>query len=64
MKFLTRTNANMIKIVKEFGQISLSSHKKDPEEWITNLEYVRARLVMLVKNIKEEDAMVHILNNL
>ena len=63
-KFLPRTNATMIKLVKEFGQMSLSGPDKDPEEWITNLEYVRARLGQLGKKIEEEDAMIHILNNL
>jgi hypothetical protein len=63
-KFLPRTNATMIKLVKEFGQMSFSGPDKDPEEWITNLEYVRARLAQLGKKIEEEDAMIHILNNL
>ena len=54
----------MIKLVTEFAQMSLSSPEKDPEEWITNLEYIRARLSLLGMKIEEEDAMIHILNNL
>ena len=38
--------------------------KKDPYEWITELEYLRARLTTVGKMKDDEDVMIHILNNL
>ena len=42
-KFLPRKNVTMIKLVKEFVQMSLAGLKKYPEEWIITLEYVGAQ---------------------
>ena len=63
-KFVPKTNATMVKLVKEFGQMSLKDKKKDPDEWITELEYVRARLTAVGKMKDDKDVMIHILNNL
>ena len=38
--------------------------KQDPDEWITELEYIRARLTADGKLKDDEDVMIYILNNL
>ena len=63
-KFVPKTNATMVKLVKEFGEMSLADVKKDPDEWITELEYIRARLTAVGKVKDDEDVMIYILNNL
>ena len=63
-KFVPKTNATMVKLVKEFGEMSLADVKKDPDEWITEIEFIRARLTAVGKVKDDKDVMIHILNNL
>ena len=63
-KFMPRTNATIIKLKKEFAEMSLVNPRDDPDEWVSRLEYVRSRLGTLGKKIDDDDMMIHILNNL
>ena len=44
--------------------MSLADVKKDPDEWVTALEYICAQLTAVRKLKDDKEVMIHILNNL
>ena len=48
----------------EFAQSKLSDWTKDPDEWLDELERIRADLEMMRSGISDEDFKIHVLNNL
>ena len=42
--FMPRTNATIIKLKKEFAEMSLVNPRDDLDEWVSRLEYVRSWL--------------------
>jgi hypothetical protein len=54
---------SMVKLERAFRASKLKKGK-DPDEWITYLEELRDRLGEMGSTIKEDQFLVHILNNL
>jgi hypothetical protein len=62
-KYAPKTAPSMVKLEREFRASKLK-RGKDPDEWITYLEELRDRLKEMRSTIKEDQFLVHILNNL
>ena len=58
------TAANKVGLKLEFSQSKLSDVKKDPEEWVSELEIIKIKLANMKVQISEEDLIIHIINNL
>ena len=58
--------SSLLKLKSEFNSSKLESIKKDPDEWISNLEglQIHTNEFKLKGNTNGEDFMIHVLNNL
>ena len=67
-KYIAKTAPNFIELEREFANSKLESDEDDPDEWITSLESLKARMnevVITGKTAKSEINMIsHILANL
>ena len=63
-KFMPQTSANKVQLMAKFANSSLKSWKKDPDEWINDLEILRSRIKDCGHKIDDDDLVIHILNNL
>ena len=63
-KFMPQTSANKVQLMAKFANSSLKSWKKDPDEWINDLEILRSRIKDCGHAINDDDLIIHILNNL
>ncbi len=59
-----KTSATKVELKLRFNQSKLEDARKDPEEWVTELEILRQKLKVMKSEITDEDMMIHILNNL
>jgi hypothetical protein len=62
-KYAPKRAPSMVKLEREFRSSKLKKGK-DPDIWITDLEELRDRLVDMGSTIKEDQFLIHILNNL
>lgn len=62
-KYAPKTAPSMVKLEREFRSSKLKKGT-DPDVWITNLEELRDRLAEMGSVIKDDQFLVHILNNL
>ena len=65
-KYTPHTSSSLLKLKSKFHNRKLELIKKDPNEWISNLEGVRVYMSKfgLKGCITVEDFMIHVLNNL
>ena len=63
-KYKPRTVQSKAEKKLEFAQSKLSDWTKDPDEWLDELERIRADLEMMKSEISDEDFKIHVLNNL
>ena len=63
-RFDPQTSSNKLKLKKKFANSSLTDWKKDPADWITELERIRTQLDRMGHEISDEDFMIHVLGNL
>ena len=63
-RFDPKTSSNKLKLKKEFTNSSLTDWKKDPADWITELEKIRSQLSSMGHEISDEDFIIHVLANL
>ena len=63
-RYESSTPATKIQLKKEFHESKLEDVTTDPDEWIADLERIRQRLKGLQAEIRDDDFMMHILNNL
>ena len=62
-KYATKSANTLLRFKKKILNLKLEL-KTDPEEWITNLEYIRAQMMDQDYVIDKKDFHMHILNNL
>ena len=60
-RFNPKTSSNKLKLKKQFTDSSLTDWKKDPADWIMELEKIRTQLSGMGHVISDEDFMIHIL---
>lgn len=58
------TKANLVQLQREFTNCVLTDVKKDPEEWISELEVLRRRLKACGDHMDESRLITHIISNL
>jgi hypothetical protein len=58
------TKANMVQLQRQFADSVLTDVKKDPEEWISELEVLRRRLKTCGDDMDDTRFIVHIITNL
>jgi len=64
-KYVSKSSQTLVKLKNEFANCKLKKENEDPDEWITKLEEIQARLFEDFNSIiSEEDLMIHIMNNL
>ena len=63
-KFEPEDGASMIELKREFSGSTLKSGEDDPEEWLTSLDQLRARLTKMQAKMSDDDFMLHVLSNL
>ena len=63
-RFDPKTSSSKLKLKKQFTNSSLTDWKKDPADWIMELEKIRTQLSGMKHVISDEDFMIHILANL
>ena len=63
-KYAARTAPTLVKLRREFATLKMTDSKKDPEEFITNLEELQVKLAEMGREITDKDLIIHILNNL
>ena len=63
-KYKPRTVQSRAEKKLEFSQSKLTDWTKDPDEWLDELEQLRADLEMMNSGINDEDFKIHVLNNL
>ena len=61
-KFNPQTSANKLKLRRQFTNSSLTDWKKDPDDWITELDILQTQLEEMGHTISDKDFMIHILN--
>ena len=62
-KYDSSSASTMVQLSKKFMDLKLTNSKTDPEEWIVELEILRARLERTSYKITENHLLVHILQN-
>ena len=65
-KYTLHSASSLLKLKSKFHNSKLESIKKDPDEWISNLEGLRIQMneFSLNGSLTDEDFMFHVLNNL
>ena len=65
-KYTLHIASSVLKLKSEFHYSKLESNKKDPDEWISNLEGLKIQMNEFSPkgSITYKDLMIHILNNL
>jgi hypothetical protein len=63
-KYEPISDPSMVKLDKQFRELSLIKKSQDPEVWITELEDICVRLDDMGSSISENQFMIHVLNNL
>ena len=63
-RFDSQTSSNKLKLKKKFTNSSLTNWKKDPADWITELEKMRTQFDRMGHVISDKDFMIHMLANL
>ena len=63
-KYKPKTMQSKAEKKLEFAQSKLMDWTKDPDEWLDELERIRADLELMKSNISNEDFKIHVLNNL
>ena len=63
-RFDPQISSNKLKLKKKFTNSSLTNWKKDPADWIMELERIRTQLGGMGHAISDEDFMIHIVANL
>ena len=65
-KYILHTALSLLKLKSEFNNSKLESIKKDPDEWILNLEGLRNQMngFGLKGSATDQDFMMHVQNNL
>ena len=63
-KYKPKTMQNRAEKKLEFAQSKLTDWTKDPDEWLDELETIRADLDLMGSPINDEDFKIHVLNNL
>ncbi len=58
------TASNVVQMKAKFNSSRLRNARKDPDEWISNLEVLRRKLKAMGHTISEQDMMIHVINNL
>ena len=61
--FNPQTSANKLKLKRQFTNSNLTDWKKDPDDWITELDILQTQLEEMGHTISDKDLMIHILNN-
>ena len=63
-KYASKTTASLIGLTGKFYKSRLKNKKDDPDDWITDLEDIRARIATLGGKISDNDMIIKILNGL
>ena len=65
-KYAPKTTPSYIELKKTFTNSSLASPEDDPDEWITDLESLRAEMnsVNISGKMTDMDFIIHVLGNL
>jgi hypothetical protein len=63
-KYQVETAAGMVQLRMDFTKCVMKNESQDPDEWFTELEYLKQRLKGVKVNIEESELIAHILNNL
>ena len=63
-KYESKSATNVVDLVRKFSQSRLTSLNKDPDEWIVDLEIMKARLDDMNYPITDTSFFIHVLNNL
>jgi hypothetical protein len=58
------TASNVVQLKAKFNSSRLKNGRKDPDEWISNLEVLQRKLKNMGHIISEQDMMIHVINNL
>ena len=64
MRFDPKMSSNKLKLKKKVVNSSLTDWKKDPSDWIMELEKIHTQLDGMRHVISDKDFMIHILANL
>ena len=62
-KYEPKTGSNRTLLKREFVSSKMQQNQ-DPDEWITQLEILRAKIEKTGGNLSDEDLLIHVLNNL
>ncbi len=62
--FESQTNASRVKLMGQFSSSKLKRSNQDPDNWISDLELMSARLKKMGTTIEDEYLMMYIMNNL
>lgn len=62
-KYSPKTAPSLVKLERQFRTSKLKKGA-DPDDWITSLEELRGRLQEMGSEIKEDQFLIHVLNNL
>ena len=65
-KYAPHTASSLLKLKSEFHNSKSELIKRDPDDWILNLEWLRIQMSKfgLKGKITDEDFMIHVINNL
>ncbi len=58
------TTSNVVALKAKFSTSKLGSAKKDPDEWIAQLEVIRRKLKVMGHPISDMDMMIHVITHL
>ena len=58
------TTSNVVTLKAKFNSSKLTNPRKDPDEWIANLEVFPRKLTSMGHGVSDMDMMIHIINNL
>ena len=63
-KYEPKTSALLVQLRREFNVCTLSSVSKDPDEWLSMLEWTCQQLRVMHSKITDTNLMIQVLNNL
>ena len=63
-KYESKSATNIVELLRKFSQSRLTSLSNDPDDWIVELEIIKARLNSMNHTISDTSLLIHILNNL
>ena len=62
-KYRPNTAPSRLNLIKKFHSMKLESATRDPDEWLTELEDLRAQLELCGRIISDDELLEHVLNN-